>query len=106
MLGLLALVKAVAHSCKEAIALPPRHACVYTAAEFTMPAFAQNEYLLFYALATHQPATDAISASSLLITSSTNQQIKSLQAHMTPVTLYLSLLLNRRHILPEASKHA
>lgn len=47
MLGLLALVKAVAHSCKEAIALPPRHACVYTAAEFTMPAFAQNEYLLF-----------------------------------------------------------
>ncbi len=38
MFGLLALVKAVAQSCKDAMALPPRQACVYTAAEFTMPA--------------------------------------------------------------------
>ncbi len=38
MFGPLALVKAVAQSCKDVMALPPRQACVYTAAEFTMPA--------------------------------------------------------------------
>ncbi|KAL3149001.1 hypothetical protein ABBQ32_001854 [Trebouxia sp. C0010 RCD-2024] len=36
--GLFALVKAAAQPCKDAMALPPRQACVYTAAEFTIPA--------------------------------------------------------------------